>query len=378
MSNELAILIEVKNPVEVFTKPNGLDAIIDKIEADVKSVDRDISTEEGRDNIRSLAFKLAKSKKEIERMALGLTDGWRTQTKSVNTERDRGVERMQKLQDEIRSPLTAWENAEKERVQAHEDAIAAMVLLHPRNMAGNLTEDIQSRISDLGNMPVRDWEEFEARAAFTRKETAEALLSALVIAQKRDSEALELARLRAAEDARLQKERDDKIAAEAAAKAKAEAEERAAAEAAAAAKKAADEKAEIQRKADEEKAAAEKREAESKAALEKAEADRRAQEQKAIEDAHTAKVAADKAAKKAADDAAEAERKKIADEKAAEEKATAQRTADQAHKAKINNEALAALQTLFANFYGEDQTKVIKALISEIAYGRIPHINIKY
>ncbi len=73
MSNDITI-ITIQNPLQVFSTPNGLDSIIDKIEAEAKSIDRDISTEAGRDNIRSLAFKLAKSKTFLDKMGKELTE----------------------------------------------------------------------------------------------------------------------------------------------------------------------------------------------------------------------------------------------------------------------------------------------------------------
>jgi colicin import membrane protein len=140
---------------------------------------------------------------------------------------------------------------------------------------------------------------------------------------------------------KLKAEAEAKAAAEKAAQEKAEAErkvaeekaakEKAEAEAKAAEEKAAQEKAEAERKAAEEKAAEEKAEAEAKAAAEKAaqekaEAERKAAEEKAAEEKaaeEKAEAEAKAAAEKAAQEKAEAERK-AAEEKAAKEKAEAE------------------------------------------------------
>lgn len=376
MTTELATIPEIKNPLQVFSAPNGLDAIIDKIAEQVKSIDRDISTEAGRDNIRSIAFELAKSKNALFNAGQQVKAEAQEVVNAVNKENSRAWDKMEALQKEIRKPLTDWEEAEKKRVADHEEAIAYMQSLHPSKMFGSLVEDIQSRISDLGNYPVRDWQEFEARAVFTRKEVAEALLSALAAAQKRDAEAAELERLRAEDAARKQKEHEDKIAAEAAAAAKKAAEDKAAEEAAAAAKKAADEK-----------AALDKVLADALAKAEKEKADRIAAEEKALQDAKQAEAAKVAAAQKAEDDkikaadaAAQAERDKAAAAKKAEDDAAAKRAADTAHKATINNEALAALLLAAETVDPAERnmTNISKALLIAIAKGIVPHVSIKY
>ena len=61
------IVLESLNPIEVFTN-NGLDKIIDKIEADIKSIVTDATTKKGRDEIASLAYKVARSKTTLDDM----------------------------------------------------------------------------------------------------------------------------------------------------------------------------------------------------------------------------------------------------------------------------------------------------------------------
>ncbi len=214
MSTEI-VLFEITNPLQVFGTQKGLDAIIDKIEADVKTIDRDISTEAGRDNIRSVAFKLAKSKKEIERMGLALTEGWRDQTALVNAEKKRAAERMQRLQDEIRKPLTDWEDAEKARVSCHEVNIKALtdsLIFSCDPTVEVLTLQISTNQKFYDSL---EWEEFAVRAKIEHDRVQTALAGQLGARVKSDSDAAELSRLKAEEAARLQADRDAKIAADA-------------------------------------------------------------------------------------------------------------------------------------------------------------------
>lgn len=381
MANELA-LIEGKNAVEVFSTPNGLDSIIDKIEASVKGEYRDVSTEEGRANIRSTAFKLAKDKKEIERMAKTLTEGWREQTKIVNTERDRGVERMQKLQDEIRAPLTEWEQAEEKRVNDREERIAQIQALGQFSMDEEENVDIYNqRLEKLTDLQEFDWQEFKTRAADLVKYTADRLEKLKADRIKSDAEKAELDRLRKEEEARLQKERDERIAAEAAEKAKKEAEEKAAEDARIAKEKADKDRREAEENAENERKAKEKamqEAADADARAKKAEEDRIAAEKKAEEDRKAAAEKAEQDKKEAEEKARQDERNRAAAAKKKEDDEAAARAADKAHKAKINNEALAAIiQAAAIDNYNIPPASA-QAIVVAIAKGEIPNVTIKY
>lgn len=361
MSNDLA-LINIPNPLQVFSTPKGLDSIIDKIEAEVKSIDRDISTAAGRDNIRSIAFKLARSKTALDKMGKELTEEQRQVVNAVNEERRRAWARMESLQEEIRKPLTDWEDAEKERVEGHEYAIACISASDTWETSPVPSAMIQERITGLpAQFEGRDWQEFKARALQAYDNMMGALNTRLTIALKQESEAAELAKLRAEEEARKQAERDAKIAADA----KAEAERKA--------KEAADV---LAAKVKEEQAAAAKREKDALEKAAKAEQDRIDAEQKAESDRKIAAEKAESGKRAAAEAAAKAERDKLAAAQEAERKATEAREADKEHKKKINNEVLSALVAVLNTAIApEDQAK---AIITALAKGGIPHVKITY
>jgi hypothetical protein len=374
MSTELTI-ISIQNPLQVFSTPNGLDSIIDKIEADAKSIDRDISTEAGRDNIRSLAFKLAKSKTFLDKMGKDLTEEQRAQIAVVNAERKRAWERMEALQEEIRKPLTEWENRDKLRIQAHEDALLKIVdnALFMHGLSGIFynpdSGTIKYRINKIPELMNREWEEFSARAIQKADETRLKLDSLYDDVLKKEADAAELARLRAEEEARQRREHDERVAAEATRAAEEKAARDAEIERQRVEKElhdAADRQRQIEEKALRDKADAEA----ALAAAEKKAADDAAAAAKALKDAQE-KAERDKQAalKKQQDDAAAA--------KAAEDAATRKREADQAHKKKINNEAMTCIQAVIdeATRQGEDPAKMI---IIAIAKGVINHVKISY
>lgn len=110
---------------EVF-KPGGVRVLLDQIKAEIAQVEIDISTPEGRKACASLAYKVARSKTALDAMGKTLTDQWRKQAETVHAERRLIEKELDALANEVRAPLTEWENIEKARVKAHEDAHKAL------------------------------------------------------------------------------------------------------------------------------------------------------------------------------------------------------------------------------------------------------------
>ena len=373
------IVLEKLNPLEIFT-PQGTEDILTRITKEAKSVVLDISTPDGRSAIKSLAYKIAKSKTYLDDLGKDLVSAAKEQVKLVDAERKRIRDTLDELKEEVRAPLTAWEDQEKDRIADHENALAYIQQLG-EFFEESATEIIESRIKSFQALAPRNWQEFQARYEAAVKSLSETLESQLVISRKRDAEQAELARLRQEEADRRQREHEERLKADAAARAKAEAETAARAEAEAlAAKVKADQEAAAKR---EEAARREKAEAEERArraeearlaAEAKAEADRKAAAEKARQDA----IAAAEKAKRDAELAAQREREKIEAERKAEAKALAKREADKKHRAKINNEALDALTLLLHDGSFLDASITARAVIEAIAKGNVPHVRIQY
>lgn len=367
-------------PAEVFA-PGGVKALLDRIAAEVRSVKTDISTSAGRDQIRSLAYRIARSKTALDRAGQELTEEWRQKTAVVNAERRTVRDFMDALADEVRKPLTDWEDEEKERVAGHERALAAMVEA-PGYGAVETAAELELRLSYLRSYPPRDWREFAQRAADTLAAEIDRTERLLAAAVKREAEAAELARLRAeaAERARQEAERqrvehEARIAAEAAERARREAEEKAAREA-----RAAEERAEAERRAAAKLQAeleAKQREAEERAAAAErarvvAEARAKVDAEEAQRRAEAARVAAEEKAERDRQAAVEAERRRVAAEQAKAAREAEARAANTRHRAKINNAVADALALT-----GLDAAQS-RAVVIAIASGQIPHTSITY
>lgn len=370
----------------------------------------DISTAKGRDEIRALAANVASSKMNLIRLGKSMTEGWRKQTAMVNAECRTIEERMDALKDQVRQPLTEFEEREKTRVAAHEAAIAEIVSW--RSIPEEWTaEQIQARIEELKTRPYseRDWQEFGTRAREAAVATFNALKVAAIEAAERERLAAEEARL-AAEEAerqrveaeRLRAEHEAKIAAEAAERAKQEAERIAAEQAAEAERQAMAERERLRAEADaaaaaaeaerqrllregeaqriaaeQERAAAAKREQEAKERAERAE--REAKE--AAERVEREKVALAEKAERDRQAAVEAERQRIAEQQTKEREAAAERERNVAHRRKINREASQAIILAISEKHSgtAEESKVIaQAVITAIAKGEIPHVRIQY
>lgn len=375
MSETGLSIIESTAAVQLFT-PGFLDPIVGRVEREAREEAEklDISTVAGRKAIASLSFKVAKSKTFIDAKRKELVADEKKRLAAIDAEGRTIWNRLEALQEEVRKPLTDWEEADKVRVAALEAKVIAMAGLGTIPY-GATTADIYALVGAVNALDMSNMMEFTSRAELAEKQTRTALATALAESQRRDEEKLENERLRKEAVEREQRERDERIAREAREKAEKKSEddrlraEQEKFEAEARAKQAEAARIESERLAEERRVAAEaraKQEAEDAAkrhadALVQAE-ERRKREAKAAEErAERERLAA-----------VEAERERVAAEasKVAAEEAARQKDTD--HRAAINN---AALQAFVANGVME---LVGKKVLKLIAQGKIPNVKVSY
>lgn len=353
MSNELQILNQ-NSIITAFATKGGINEIFERVAQEVRKEVPDITTKKGRDAIGSLAMKVSKSKKIIEDAGKALVAEQKAQIKLIDDDRIAVVKMFDALRDEVLAPRDAWEQAEKDRVAKHENAIKEITdFLLPENINVD-AEVLASNIRYLEKVPMGTmFEEYEEKIKIAKFETLESLRTALAAREKYEAEQAELERLRQAEQARLQREHEERIAQQAAEQARIDAEKKA--------------KAEI------EKAEREKQEAIEREAKLKLEAEQ------AIIREKQAKEDAERAAKQAEIDkqkAIEAERLRIEQQQKADAEHQAkleqQRKANIEHMRQINNDILSALLT---SGISEEQAKEI---IKMIAKKEVPHVSISY
>lgn len=339
--------------VAAFRKPGGTTELFERIAQEARSHVPDVTTKKGRDQIGSLALKISKSKTFIEKCGKELVAEQKAQIKVIDDDRIATVKKFDELRNEILAPRDAWEQAEKDRVVKHEEAIQFIKNHAPT--ADITALKLKGDIGFLENLSIGpQYEEYEEQAKLAKFETLEVLRKTLVEREKYEAEQAELERLRLAEQARLQREHEERIAREAAEKATREAEEKARFEAE-----------RVQR----EKLEAEQREARLKAEKEAALLREEQLKQQAIEREKQAEIDRQ--------NAIEAERKRIEAEQIAkveaERKAAEESEANVEHMRTINNEALNAI-----SLTGGVDIEAAKLIVIAIAKNQIPHVSIKY
>ena len=207
-----------RTPLELFGPDNSLDSILDNLEKDVRSIDTDVTTPAGRKAIASLAYKVAQSKTALDSMGKGLTDEARKQIGLIDADRKQMRDRLDILKEEVRKPLTEWENKEKTRVQGFEARLAEIRSLLD-DAFGLTAPEYEGRILRAKELHHHDWDEFKERADHDFGKTSKALNERLEAIIKQEQEAKELEALRADKEERDKKDREARIAAQAKAEA---------------------------------------------------------------------------------------------------------------------------------------------------------------
>lgn len=350
--------VETMTAVEIF-RPGAIDPILNSIKEEVRkqAAQLDISTDANRKAIASLAFKVAKSKTFIDGQRKNLVADEKKRLASIDAEGRRIWNELESLQQEVRKPLTDWEQADKDRIAAHEEALAEIA------GTGNFTaqnwqtipavaigERMKEMEADFGQ---RQWEEFAVRAAGIKAVAARQMTDALHRAEKAEQEKAELERLRAEAAERQQKEREERIAREAAEVAEADARRRAE---------------EAAKKAEAERQRVERERLQAEARAQAAEAARIASEERA----EAARIAAQKKAEADKLAAIEAERQRVAEEARRMKQEAETRERNKAHKANILRESMDGLIAWGIS------AEIAHEVISAITNGRVPHITIQF
>ncbi|AYW92804.1 hypothetical protein [Yersinia pseudotuberculosis] len=329
----LSIVIEPKNALAVFTQPDHIESILQQVEKEVNSFVPDVSTKKGRDAIASLGLKVAKTKTYLDGLGKDLVTEYKEVPKKIDASRKTVRDRLDALKEKVLLPKLEYE-AEQERIAA-ESAYAAM-WQEAHEMDASITAERLVKKEADHEMALLMNDAF-ARARADKK----------------------------AEDERLQKERDDRIAAEAAAKVKRDADLAAQQEREASARREAElrlqaEQAERDRVALVLKAEQDKKDAIAKADREKQEAIA-AEKLKAQQEAERVQREAQQK-----EDARLAEELRIADEAAA-------RAANEAHRKTVGTAVVNGLIE-HAGLTREQAIATLKALINN----QIPHTNTHY
>jgi hypothetical protein len=386
------VTVEQLTPMQLFA-PGALNPILERIKAEVRAIETDISTEAGRKAIASTAYKIARTKTFIDEQRVQLVGDEKKRLAAIDAEGRRVREELDALKDEFRKPLTDWEDLESRRMAEHWRRIATM---DDVARATFLSIDNLERASVvLDQTWDHNFQEFTKRATQEHEKAVLNLQSERKRIQQAESERIERERLRAEEQEKARIERESKIAEDARLKAEAEASRREQALALAAKQR----EEEAARIAAEDKARLEREKAEAAAEFKRREeeAAREHEREKAVASEATlrAKLAAEERERQeqadriAARERAEAERESAVraerkrqedirqaeeDQRAAVEAERARREADRAHRQRIHADIFTALVAQVPELTAPCARLVIQA----IAKNLIPSVSINY
>jgi hypothetical protein len=338
-STESKNLQKVERLTPAIFEQKKITKLITDVKREVLSLVPDASTEKGRKEVKSLAYKVARSKTTLDNMGKEHVASIKEQAKEVDTCRKQWRDAMDDLKSSVLAPVTEYEEREAARVEAIEQKLQKIKDLAHADDAGYFytAAQLEERKAILMAMEVdASFEEFEEKAHAQWGYALRTLDT--LIAGARAKEAEEEAARKAEEERqrKAQEERDQRIREEAAEQARRE--ER--------------EKAERERQ--------QERERIEQAALR----EKQAREQT------EAKAAADEAKRQAQaeQEKADAERKAQA-EKDEEER----RRRNTQHRGKVNKAAMEALM----ESAGLDEAAAKKA-VTAIVKGQVPAVSITY
>jgi len=289
------VLVAPQTIPQVFTK-GGTDPLIEKIREQVSGIVGDITTASGRKDIASRAYRVARSKTYLDSLGKELVATIKTQAAAIDKERKHMRGSLDALRDEIRAPLTEWEDTEEKRQSNIQERI------HYISNIGDpysTIDDLKDIISDLESIDIFDgsFEEFEVHAAKVKEETLTNLQARLIVQQEEKRKTEEAQRIELARIEKERIERETRIAAQAAEKARKEAEDKARLERLRIEKKAEDERNKIQAEARAKILDAERAELEARRVAERAEQKRRDEERKRQADEEARRNAEENAAR---------------------------------------------------------------------------------
>lgn len=361
MTNEIAVLPPKETAVQVYSTPKGLDPFLAKVREEIDAFVPDVTTPKGRKEIASVAYKVAQSKTALDSMGKDLVAELKDIPRKIDEERKRMRDLLDAWKDEVRKPLTEWEEAEEERVQNIQDRLCLFVAYTENQNS----EQLKTELKKIESIAIDEsWQEFLTDAAKAKDACINRFKVAIMDRQKEEADQAKAERIRKEVEEKARIAREEQIRKEVVEIERRAAEHRAEQER---------QRVEQQRIAAQQEA--DRKEREHQAMLERAKREKAEAEAAALRQQQEAADRARLAAEQAERDkqaAVEAERKRIEAQRIADQQEADRKAANKAHRQKINREAL---DDLIANGMAEDSAK---ALIESIVRGEIRNITVNY
>lgn len=169
----------------------------------IDSFEPDVSTAAGRKEVAGFAYKIARTKMAIDGVGKDLTAKAKEEIRKVDAARKTARDTLDKWKDEVRAPLTAYEQERKEADEA---------LLRMGNVAdnpGETIEEIEATLDRLNNCdPANFPDDYCERAEKSKQSAVEKVKAKLATAHYAEKERQELEQLRREKEERETAERE--------------------------------------------------------------------------------------------------------------------------------------------------------------------------
>lgn len=132
MENNALVVVEKLDVAVVFSE-TGMTKLLEGIESKVNAYTLDITSEQGRKDIASLAYKVTRSKTLIDDLGKEVVADWKKKAKGIDGHRKIARDFLDNLKDKVRHPLNEWEV--KEAVIKKESEAAEKVKIEGRIIA---------------------------------------------------------------------------------------------------------------------------------------------------------------------------------------------------------------------------------------------------
>ena len=158
-------------------EPKKLDALLKEIDKAAKSIPIDGTTEAGRKEIKSLAFKVSRTKTALDEIGKDHVAELKAKVKPLDAARKKMRDFLDSLKGEIRKPVDEYEAKEEARRQAHENAISRIESCGLVQVGTSL-EEIKARIKEVNEFDPKSTEEFSGRATEVQLDSIKKLMAA--------------------------------------------------------------------------------------------------------------------------------------------------------------------------------------------------------
>ena len=175
---------------------------LEYVKQEIATIVPDVSTEKGREAISKMAFKLSRTKTAIDNAGKELKEESLRKSQAIDAARREVREKLEALRDEVRLPLTKWEEEEETRKRLCQSQIDIFICARAISRSYTLT-DVARVLEDMEALAIDEefYRELYSSAMDERGKTIAYLRTELCRLQKQEDDAAELARLRAERDA---------------------------------------------------------------------------------------------------------------------------------------------------------------------------------